>query len=115
MQCEECVYYDVSSIQVEREVCTRWTVYADPTGLPFARVMEQNCLQQVMVLIMLTPPFITAVKLGDGVLLTGKLKDFREYGGVPLKVILTLDAESFFKSITSCDLKTPAEKTLLGH
>eukprot|EP00973_Karenia_brevis_P092083 12410677-Karenia_brevis.AAC.1 len=47
------------------------------------------------------PTIITAIKLRDGVLPTGKLKEFRERGGVSLKVILTLDAASVLKSITS--------------
>ncbi len=32
-----------------------------------------------------------------------------------MKVVRTIDAESVFKSLTSRDLKTPTEKTLLGH
>eukprot|EP00973_Karenia_brevis_P042173 5839405-Karenia_brevis.AAC.1 len=54
MECKECVYYDVASIQVAKWLRTLWTVYANPTGLSFARAMGQNCLQQVMVLMMLT-------------------------------------------------------------
>ena len=30
-------------------------------------------------------------------------------------MVLTIDAESVYKSLTSRDLKAPAEKTLLGH
>ena len=58
---------------------------------------------------------ITLVELKFGVLRPEQLKLYREEGGLALKVILTTDAESVFKSITSRDLKTPAEKTLLGH
>lgn len=36
-------------------------------------------------------------------------------GGLKLKVTLTTDAESVFKSLSSRDLKTPSERTLLGH
>ena len=42
-------------------------------------------------------------------------KGYREKGGLALKVLLTIDAESVYKSLTSRDLKTPTEKTLLGH
>ena len=34
---------------------------------------------------------------------------------MPFKVLLTLDAESVYKSLSSRDLKVPTEKTLLGH
>jgi hypothetical protein len=44
-----------------------------------------------------------------------ELKRYREEGGLALKVVLTIDAESVYKSLTSRDLKTPAERTLLGH
>ena len=50
-----------------------------------------------------------------GVTKPEQLKKFREEGGLSLTVYLTIDAESVFKSVTSRDLKTPAEKTLLGH
>ena len=32
-----------------------------------------------------------------------------------MKIYLTIDAESVYKSLTGRELKTPAEKTLLGH
>ena len=32
-----------------------------------------------------------------------------------MQALLTLDAESVYKSLTSRELKTPTEKTLLGH
>ena len=38
-----------------------------------------------------------------------------ERGGLRIEVTLTTDAESVYKSLTSKDLKTPTEKTLLGH
>jgi hypothetical protein len=44
-----------------------------------------------------------------------ELKGYRENGGWPIDVTLTMDAESVYKSVTSRDLKTPTEKTLLGH
>jgi chaperone required for assembly of F1-ATPase len=55
------------------------------------------------------------VELKQGVLRTEELKKYREEGGLALKVTLTLDAESVYKSLSGRDLKTPAEKTLLGH
>jgi len=44
-----------------------------------------------------------------------EFKRCREEGGLAIKVVLTIDAEGVHKSLTSRDLKTPAEKTLLGH
>ena len=38
-----------------------------------------------------------------------------EYGGNFLKVYLTIDAGSVLKTLSSNDVKTPAESTLLGH
>ena len=61
------------------------------------------------------PTLVTLVELKNGVLRPEELKKYREEGGLALKVFLTTDAESVFKSLTSRDLKTPAEKTLLGH
>ena len=58
---------------------------------------------------------MTLVELRRGVLRPEALKKCREEGGLALKVTLTIDAESVYKSLTSRDLKTPAEKTLLGH
>ena len=43
------------------------------------------------------------------------LAKVREQGGLSIDCTLTTDAESVYKSLTSRDLKTPAEKTLLGH
>ena len=61
------------------------------------------------------PTMITMVELRDGILDRKTLRDYRERGKLPIKVDLTVDAESVFKSLISRDLKTPAEKTLLGH
>ena len=61
------------------------------------------------------PTLITLIELRQGVLQAGELRKYREDGGLALKVILTIDAEGVYKSVTSRDLKTPAEKTLLGH
>eukprot|EP00959_Pyramimonas_sp_CCMP1952_P283730 5930961-Pyramimonas_sp.AAC.1 len=36
-------------------------------------------------------------------------------GGLSIKVTLTIDAESVFKSLSSKDLKKPTESTLSGH
>ncbi len=61
------------------------------------------------------PTIITLIELKQGALSADLLKKYGDYGKLPLQVTLTIDAESVYKSITSLDLKTPAEKTLLGH
>ena len=63
------------------------------------------------------PTLLTLIELKQGVLKPETLKRYRETGGLNLvlKVTLTIDAEGVYKSLTSRDLKTPAEKTLLGH
>ena len=61
------------------------------------------------------PTLVTIAELTHGVLSPLELKNCREKGGLRLKVILTTDAESVYKSLTSRDLKVPTEKTLLGH
>ena len=61
------------------------------------------------------PTLVTLVELKHGVLKPEELKKYREEGGLALKVVLTTDAESVYKSLTSRDLRVPAEKTLLGH
>ncbi len=61
------------------------------------------------------PTIITLVELKQGVLTPRQLKDIREIGPTPIKVILTIDAEGVYKSLTSRDLRVPTEKTLLGH
>jgi hypothetical protein len=58
---------------------------------------------------------VTLVELRQGCFNTKELQAIKEKGGLALKVTLTMDAESVYKSITSRDLKAPAEKTLLGH
>ena len=61
------------------------------------------------------PILVTLVELRDGVSTAEELKRYREEGGLALKVVLTTDAEGVYKSLTSRDLKTPTEKTLLVH
>ena len=61
------------------------------------------------------PTLVTLHELTSNVLKPEELKQLRERGGLGLDVTLTVDAESVFKSLTSKDLKTPTEKTLLGH
>ena len=58
---------------------------------------------------------VTLVEFKYGFISPAELKLYREQGGLKLIVIMTTDAESVYKSLTSRDLKTPAEKTLLGH
>lgn len=58
---------------------------------------------------------MTLSELKHGVLSPLELKLHREQGGLKLSIVLTTDAEGAFKSLTSRDLKAPAEKTLLGH
>ena len=48
--------------------------------------------------------------------MTPTLKLLRERGHLlRIRVTLTTDAESVYKSLTSQDLKVPTEKSLLGH
>ena len=61
------------------------------------------------------PTIMTLHELTHGVMKAEELKLFREKGGFPMKVNLVIDAESVYKSLSSRDLKVPAEKTLLGH
>ena len=61
------------------------------------------------------PSVVTISELKHGVHRADDLKRFREQGGLKIKVVLTTDAESVFKSLTSKDMKIPSEKTLLGH
>ena len=53
------------------------------------------------------PTLVSLVEIKDGPLRPEELKDYREKGGLKLSVVLTIDAESVFKSVTSRDLKTP--------
>ena len=61
------------------------------------------------------PTIVTLHELTEGVLSPEALKNLRELGGLCISVVLTIDAESVYKSLTSRDLKVPTEKTLLGH
>ena len=61
------------------------------------------------------PTIITLIELKQGPLSATQLKHFNDVGRIPMQTTLTIDAESVYKSLTSLDLKTPAEKTLLGH
>jgi hypothetical protein len=61
------------------------------------------------------PTIVTLMELRDGTMSAEQLKNYRENGNPTVYITLTTDAESVYKSLTSRDLKTPAEKTLLGH
>ena len=58
---------------------------------------------------------ITLHELRHGILSPEELKNLREIGGLGIRVTLTIDAESVYKSLSSRDLKIPTEKSLLGH
>ena len=57
------------------------------------------------------PTMITLHELRHGILKPEELKNL----GLGIRVTLTIDAESVYKSLTSRDLKIPTEKSLLGH
>ena len=61
------------------------------------------------------PTLITLHELQAGPLSSEALRNLREAGGLCIKVSLTIDAESVYKSLSSKDLKIPTERTLLGH
>ena len=61
------------------------------------------------------PTVITLHELGTSPLTPGELKNIKEKGGLCITVVLTTDAESVCKSLSSADLKVPSGKTLLGH
>lgn len=61
------------------------------------------------------PTMITLHELRHGILSPEELKNLREIGGLGIRVTLTIDAESVYKSLSSRDLKIPTEKSLLGH
>ena len=61
------------------------------------------------------PTLVTLHELKHGIFTPGQLKNLKERGGLCLYVTLTTDSESVLKSLTSRGLKTPTEKTLLGH
>ena len=58
---------------------------------------------------------ITLHELCHGILTPEELKNLREVGGLGIRVTLTIDAESVYKSRTSRDLEIPTEKSLRGH
>ena len=61
------------------------------------------------------PSLITLHELQEGVLTPKQLRSVRENGGLKINADLTVDAESVYKSLSSADVKTPTEKSLLGH
>ena len=61
------------------------------------------------------PTIVTLHELHSGQLTPTQLKNVLEIGGLDIKVTLTIDAESVFKSFSGKDLKKPTECTLLGH
>ena len=62
------------------------------------------------------PTIVTLHELRTGSKLSSEqLKLIRERGGLTVKVTLTTDAESCYKSCSSTDTKIPTEKTLMGH
>eukprot|EP00959_Pyramimonas_sp_CCMP1952_P289688 6058560-Pyramimonas_sp.AAC.1 len=61
------------------------------------------------------PTIVTLHELHAGPPTPTQWKDMLELGGLSIRVILTIDAESVFKSFSSKDLKKPAGCALLGH
>ena len=61
------------------------------------------------------PTLITLEELHRGCFSESELRALKEKGGLKWTLILTIDAESVYKSTTSRDMRPPAEKTLLGH
>ena len=62
------------------------------------------------------PTLVTLHELTHGIMSPTTLKLLRERGNLlRIRVTLTTDAESVYKSLTSQDLKVPTEKSLLGH
>ena len=61
------------------------------------------------------PSLIAMVEIRQGCFGPRDIIKIREEGGLNLKVTLTMDAESVYKSVISRDMKAPTEKTLLGH
>eukprot|EP00959_Pyramimonas_sp_CCMP1952_P447951 9379942-Pyramimonas_sp.AAC.1 len=60
------------------------------------------------------PTIVILHELHAGALTPTQLKGILEMGGLSIKVTLTIDAESVLKPLSSKDLKTPTECTLLG-
>ena len=61
------------------------------------------------------PTIITTHDIKYGTMGAAQLKHIREAGGLRMKIYLTIDAESVHKSLTSSELKTPTENSMLGH
>eukprot|EP00959_Pyramimonas_sp_CCMP1952_P067487 1408742-Pyramimonas_sp.AAC.1 len=61
------------------------------------------------------PTIVTLRELHAGPLAPAQLKYMLELGVLSIKVTLTIDAASVFKSLSSKYLKKPTESTLLGH
>ena len=61
------------------------------------------------------PTLISLIELRRGAFTPADLKTIGEKGQKFIQTTLTIDAEGVYKSLTSLELKTPAEKTLLGH
>ena len=61
------------------------------------------------------PVLISLHEIYHGVMTPKQVKDLLAHGGMSIKVMLTVDAESVYKSVISADPKCPAEKTLYGH
>eukprot|EP00959_Pyramimonas_sp_CCMP1952_P457543 9475113-Pyramimonas_sp.AAC.1 len=59
------------------------------------------------------PAIVTLHELHAGPLAPTQSKDVLELGGLSIKVTLSIDAESVFKSLSSKDLKKPAECVFL--
>eukprot|EP00959_Pyramimonas_sp_CCMP1952_P449964 9421341-Pyramimonas_sp.AAC.1 len=61
------------------------------------------------------PTIVTLHELHAGSLTPSQLNNIIVMGGLSIKVTLTADAESVFKSLSSKDLKKPTECAVLGH
>eukprot|EP00959_Pyramimonas_sp_CCMP1952_P366568 7677428-Pyramimonas_sp.AAC.1 len=61
------------------------------------------------------PTLIALHELKAGGLTPRQLRDMRDIGGLAIKVSLTNDAASVYKSLSSKDLKILTGRTLLGH
>ena len=61
------------------------------------------------------PIIVTLIEIASGVKTTEQIKRYREQGELEFDVTLTIVAEGVYKSLVNRDLRTPAEKTLLGH
>jgi hypothetical protein len=61
------------------------------------------------------PTLISMAEIRTRCFTPTEIMRIREKGGLGIKVTLTMDAESVYKSVISRDMKAPTEKTLLGH